>query len=190
MDMLPLDDSRWNDLNHRGWSHGKRSEWDRDAPFVPEELGRLVENPGDTARFNELWPYLCSEGTTWAAAYAAVPYAISLAKRLPAQERFDYLYFVGLVVMCSCRNAGDAFEIKPFLLQGYRQALSEALRMLAETIVSSHDGTQTRYLLAAVAALKGHPKLADVLNHMDCICGICPKCGEHVYPEELQEGAN
>jgi hypothetical protein len=63
---------------------------------------------------------------------------------------------------------------------------AEALPLLAETLVWPHGPTETRYLLAAAAALMGHKKLADVLNHLDCICQECPKCGECVYPDELQ----
>lgn len=59
--------------------------------------------------------------------------------------------------------------------------------LITETLVSQHDVTETRYLLAAVAALKAHRKLAAVLQNMDCVCGECPKCGESVYPDELQE---
>ncbi len=187
MDLFPLDDPRWKDLNHRNWSHGKRSHWSPDAPFVPDELARLVENPADLDRFRRLWPWLCSEGTTWAAAYAAVPYMVSLAKQLPPKRRFEYLCVVGLVVTHSCPEQGEPFEIKDYLVEGYRRALTEALPLIAETLISRHDVTETRYLLAAAAALKGHCKLAKVLQEMDCVCVECPKCGERICPEELQE---
>jgi len=59
--------------------------------------------------------------------------------------------------------------------------------LIAETLGVRHDVTETRYLLGAAAALKGHRKLAKVLQDMDCICGECPKCGEAVFPEELQQ---
>jgi hypothetical protein len=188
--MLPLDDPRWNDLNHRGWTGGQRYYMDSDAPYVPEELTKLIENPSDIERFQSLWPYLCSEGTTWAAAYAAVPYLVEIAKRLSPQQRWEHLYVVGLVVMCSCPDRGESFAIKPYLADSYRQALAEALPLLAETLVHRHDLTETRYLLAAIAALKGHPKLGAVLNDLDGICCKCPKCGEDfIYPEELQEAS-
>jgi hypothetical protein len=187
MDLLPLDDARWKDLDHRNWSHGKRSPWAPDAPYVPDELSELVKDPADLDRFDNLWPWLCSEGTTWAAAYAAVPYIVAFAKGLPPEHRFDYLCFVGLVVTHSCPERGESFDIKDFLVEGYRRALSEALPLICETLASRHDITQTRYLLAAVAALKGHCKLAEVLQNMDCVCGECPKCGESVYPDELQQ---
>ena len=188
--MLALDDPRWKELNHRGWTRGARYDLDPQAPFVPEVLANLLENPSDIERFQSLWPYLCSEGTAWAAAFAAVPYTIELARRVSLELRFEYLCFVGLVVMCSCPERGESFAIKPYLAESYQRALAEALPLLAETLICHHDAVQTRYLLSAVAALKGHSQLAGVLEHLDCVCGQCPKCGEYVYPEELQQAVS
>jgi hypothetical protein len=178
--MLPLDDPRWEDLNHRGWTAGHRYSLEPDAPFVPKELAALLDDPADIERFSALWPYLCSEGTTWAAAYAAVPYVVELASRLPAGQRFEHLYFVGLVVMCSCPEAGESFVIKPYLRESYQVALGQALPLLAETLASSPlDELHTRYLLAATAALKGHPRLGTALNEIHRSTA-CPSCGTEV----------
>jgi hypothetical protein len=189
MSLLPLDDPRWKELNHRGWTKGARYHLDPDAPFAPEELARLVENPGDIERFRAFWPYLCSEGTAWAASYAAVPYAVELARRLAPEQRSEYLCFVGYVVTCSCPDQGESFQITPYVVEEYHRALVQALPLLAETLVARHDVTETRYLLAAAAALKGHCKLAKVLESLDCICGECPNCGQCVYPPELEEAS-
>ncbi len=186
MDFLPLDDPRWKTLDHRNWRNGERSAWAADAPFVPDELAKLIEKPADHNRFTNLWPWLCCEETTYAAAYAAVPYIVDLAQQVLPEQRFDYLTVVGLIVTCSCPESGGSCELKDYLDEGYQHALARALPLVAETLVSSHDVTQTRYLLATVAALKGHRKLAAVLQNMDCVCGDCPKCGDSIYPEELQ----
>jgi hypothetical protein len=187
MDLLPLDDPRWRDLDHRNWANGRRSEWAPDAPFVPDELAKLVENPADIERFRKLWPWLCSENATYAAAYAAVPYMVMLAKRLPPEQRFEYLCVIGLVVADATPEQEGHLGLKDYLLEGYERALGEALPLIAETLTGPHNVTETRYLLAAVAALKGHKKLARVLQDMDAVNGECPKCGEVVWPEELQE---
>jgi len=183
--MLPLDDPRWNELSHRGWSNGERSAWDPKAPCAAEELMRLWEKPTDLQRFRALWPYLCSEGTTWAAAYAAVPYAVGLVRRLPRELRFDYLCFLGLVVTNACPELGESFEIKPYLVESYQRSLDEALPLLAETLLCYHSRMETRYLLAVVAALKGHPELGKVLQSIECISEQCPRCETIVFPERL-----
>jgi len=181
--MLPLNDLRWSELCTRNG----------DAAWVPRRIATLLERPDDLPAFQDLWPWLCSEGTAWSAAYAAVPYVVELAKRLPPDLRFEHIYFVGLVVMCSGSDALPSTEeeiaIKPYLLDSYRSALREIMPLLAETLICEHHLSDTRLILAAAAALKGHPKLGDVLNRLDCISGECPKCGECVFPEELQEVA-
>jgi hypothetical protein len=187
MTMLPLNDPRWKELSHRAWSKGARSPFDPGAPSAPEELARLMETPSDIKRFRALWPYLCSEGTAWAAAYAAVPYAVELARRLRPEQRFEYLCFIGLVVMYSRPELGESFELEPYLEDSYHRALDEALPLLLETLAGQHDATETRYLLATAAALKGQVKLGLVLEHLGCISGQCPECGEVVFPEELQQ---
>jgi hypothetical protein len=187
--MLLLDDPLWKELDHSGWASGARYSLDQNAPFVPDVLAELWERPSDIERFRALWPYLCSEGTAWSAAYAAVPYVVELAKRLPPEQRFEHLCFLGLVVMCSCPERGESFAIKPYLTESYRRALAHALPLLLETLAGQHDAAETRYLLAATAALKGHPKLGDVLENLDCIHQQCPRCGENVYPEELRRAA-
>jgi hypothetical protein len=187
MGILPLDDPRWKDLDHRNWRNGKRSAWTPDAPFVPDELAKLEKDPGNDKCFENLWPWLCSEGTTYAAAYAAVPYFVSFAEKLTAAKRGNYLTVVGLIVADSCPGEGESFEIKPYLATGYRTALKKALPLLAETLICKDNITDFRCLIGALAALKGCQKLANVLQDMDCVCGECPQCGESVYPAELQE---
>jgi hypothetical protein len=187
MELLPLDDPRWRELDHRNWRGGRRSEWSPDAPFVPDELAELAKNPADRKRFSDLWPWLSSEDTTYAAAYAAVPYIVTFAEQLPPEERFEYLCFVGIAEANSSPAGGESLAIKEYLQSGYRRASSRALALIGETLGVEHDVSDTRYLLAAAAAMKGHRKLAKVLQDMDCISGACPKCGETVFPEELQQ---
>jgi hypothetical protein len=185
MQKLSLNDPRWSDLDSRNGN----------AAWVPQQLAALLERPSDLAAFGNLWQELCSEGTAWSAAYAAVPYVAELAKRLAPEQRMEHIYFVGLVVMCSAPDSlalakeASPITLQPYLVEGYRHALAEVMPLLAETLICPHDLSETKYLLAAAAALKGHAKLGAVLNHLECICGECPKCGTCIYPEELQEAA-
>lgn len=165
--MLPLADPRWLDLDHRGWSAGRRSELDRETPFVPDELHHLLANPGDQQRFTSLWPYLCSEGTAWPAAYAAVPYLVEVARQLPPAERTDHVYVIGLIVMCSGPYGTTPAELPDDIATAYLHALPQALTLLTETLSTPHDLVMTQYLLAAAAALKGHVTLAHVLDELE-----------------------
>ena len=178
--MLTLDDPRWRELDHRGWSQGAPTPSDPDAPYVPDELRALVDRPSDLARFQLLWPYLCSEGTTWAAAYAAVPYIVDLASSLPPSERFEYFYVVGLIRICETFDGGPSFALKPYLAESYQAALPRALALLSEVVVCHHSPSETRYLLAAAAALKGYPQLGEVLNDLDALTE-CSECGATAF---------
>ncbi len=173
--MMPLDDPRWPALDHRGWSQGQGVPG---APFVPDELRHLMAHPADGERFVDLWPYLCSEGTAWPASYAAVPHLVAIARGLPADGRDEYLYVVGLVAMCSGEYGQAPADLPHDITHAYRQALPEALTLLAETLATAeHDQIMTRYLLAATAALKGHSDYAEILNELD-VFAECQSCGE------------
>jgi hypothetical protein len=78
--VLPLDDPRWRELSHRNWRKGS-PVGDSDAPFVPDVLAKLYETPEDPGALAAL-AYLCSEGTTYAAAYAAIPHLVQIASTL------------------------------------------------------------------------------------------------------------
>src|SRR5262249_46959542 len=108
-------------------------------------------------------------------------------KQLRPEERFNYLCVIGLIVANSRPNEGTSYEIKNYLVRAYQKALSDVWPLFGETLPCQHDAVETRYLLASIAVLKGHRKLALVLHDMDAIYGECSKCGEHVYPDELQE---
>jgi hypothetical protein len=173
---MSLDDPRWPELGHRNWSPGQRPGDDPSVPFVPEELRLLLGNPADHERFADLWPYLCSEDTPWPAAYAATPYLVELAGRLRPAERGDYLYVVGLIVMCSGTYEWAHPGLPADVAAAYRQALPRALTLLSEQLATAHDLMDTRYLLAAAAALKGHAELGKFLNDLD-LYAECQACG-------------
>lgn len=178
--MLPLDDPRWRDLNHRGWSADRASPGDPGTPFVPDELRHLLANPADQQRFTALWPYLCSEGTAWPAAFASVPYLIEIARELSPADRCEHVYVVGLVVMCSGTYGQTPDGLPADIAAAYQGALPEALTLLAETLTAPHNEATTKFLLAAAAALKGHPVLGDRLDSLGLVTR-CENCG-HFTP--------
>ncbi|HET8669572.1 MAG TPA: hypothetical protein VFM05_02800 [Candidatus Saccharimonadales bacterium] len=163
---LPLDDPRWASLMTR---NGR-------AAYVPDELRALLARPSNGRRFSSLWPALCSEDTAWPAAYAALPYVLEIARALKPAERVEHLYFIGYVSMCE-----ESGEVPDYLADTYRETLHESLPLLAETLVSATlNEEETRYLLAAFAALKGHRDLGQVI---DCLDSGCPHCGEGLLGE-------
>ena len=168
----------------RTWTIGAGSEGKaaRSRPRCPRRTRgaspHYSRSPGNLQRFSSLWPYLCSEGTAWAAAYAAVPYVVEVASRLPPDRRFEHLDFVGLVVIHSRPEDGESVAVKPYLVDSYRTALQKALPLLTETLACRHgDVTETRELLAVAAALKGYPELGAMLQQFSV---TCPRCDNDV----------
>lgn len=155
MKKLPLDDPRWMELNARGA-----------MTFVMREMDRLVRNPGDYGSFSDFWPHLCSEGTTWDAAFAVAPYLIEFAHQAPEEKRYDYALVIGLM------EAYSDSTVPEYLQAGWEQAKSEARVILQKYLWLSMDAIEDRYFLAAVAALKGYPGLSDTLMNLDC-CEAC-----------------
>ena len=175
--MLSLDDNRWKELDHRGWSKGERGY--PDAPYIPDELKLLLENPHDFDRLDYISPYLSSENTTWAAAYAAIPYIVEIARKVSPKERTPCLDTIGFIAWNSASNVEEGAVIKPFL-PAYYEALREAMPLLIETILEEHDAATTRYLLATLAALKGHVDLGEVISALSYY-NECPNCDEKIF---------
>lgn len=184
--MLPLNDARWLELDHRGWSCCSRPKLDANAPFVPDVLRQLYDQPYNRELFSDLWPYLCSEGTTWSAAYAALPHVVELASRVPPAERTDYLIFLGLALIDSTPESGASFAIKPYLMAGVVSATQKALPLVLETLPVLRDPETVRYLLATVAALTGFRGLGAAIKNLD-LFENCPNCREELFRIEQQE---
>lgn len=157
--MLALDDPKWKTLDHRGWHNGKRSSYDKNAPFVPEVLACLLKNPADTATFQNFWPYLCSEGTTWPAAYAAAPYVFKIAGALDPVQRAEHLIFIGYSLINMDKGLKDN-EI----MKDYSDCVKQALPLAAESALKCENPNVMQHLLASVAAFKGFQSLAVAID--------------------------
>jgi hypothetical protein len=160
--MLALNSPRWQELQIRSGS----------AVGVPSEITHLLEHPDDGERFADLSSELCSEDTTWSAAYAAVPYLLEIARKQPLEAREYALVSIGLIVMCSGNTV-----VPDDLRAAYQAANSSALPLLLETMHLPVSGEDLRYQFLAVAALKGHLALAELMNVLDADIS-CPECNQ------------
>ena len=160
MNKLPLDDPRWLELRARG-----------SMPYVLKKLRDLVEShPGDYEAFADLWPYFCSESTTWESSFAAAPYFIECAQLVPEVFRWEYGFVIGSMETYII----DDSEIPDYLQEAWNQSKIEAMDILIGYLLRDNiSETTTRYILSAISALKGHRKIAEVLECLDC----CEECG-------------
>ncbi len=164
--VLSLDDPRWGELRTRNGN----------GAWVPAWL-RELDGSADVAPFSERWDELCSEGTAWSAAYAAMPHLVRLAARVPPADRLELATVFGLIVMGQEPDDPDA-SVPADLRPGFERAVAEALPLVAEVLgVPQDDERDLRYVLMAVSALTGHTLLAeclDTLEHDD----VCPPYAE------------
>jgi hypothetical protein len=146
---------------------------------VPQVLQALGDDPSDLDLFREMWPELCSEETTYDAAFAAMPYLMDFAARLGTAEADEYLIVAGLI-------ATYASDVPSDLEQGFGAAMQRGLTLALERLESCKTDAHLRYLLASVAAMRGRTDLAEVLQDLDAIQEPCPTCGTVVHPSHLQ----
>jgi hypothetical protein len=167
-DRLPLDSPRWSRL------------WTRMGPGaypVPQALRDLGDDPSDLELFREMWPEICAEETTYDAAYAAAPYLVDIAARPDTADQ--YLIVLGLIATYASDVPGD-------LEPAFRTAMRRGLTLALERLETCRTDADLRYLLASVAAMRGRPDLAEVLQDLDAIQEPCPTCGTVVHPSLLQ----
>ena len=88
-----------------------------------DALQALSHDPSRSAVFQEMWPEVCSEGTTYDVAFAAAPYLVGIADQVTPVESIQYLIVLGLI-----ETYADAVpeDLKPT----YSQAVSDALASL------------------------------------------------------------
>ena len=146
---------------------------------VPQVLQALGDDPSDLELFREMWPEICSEETTYDAAFAALPYLIDLAACLGTAEADENLIVAGLI-------ATYASEVPSDLEPAFGAAMQRGLTLALERLESCKTDAHLRYLLASVAAMRGRTDLAEVLQDLDAIQEPCPTCGTVVHPSHLQ----
>lgn len=168
---LPLDDARWNTLEHRAGT-GPVAEMN-----VAAELKALLEQPTDVLRIQELWPYLASEGSTWNSAYAALPYLVQILTLQPAELRAEILSAIGIVL-----TGADESAVPEDLLAGYRAALDAVYLPLGEALPTL-GASDLPWVLATISALRGNRELAEVLQEPESLEATCEECDAEVIVE-------
>lgn len=169
--MLPLDDDRWSLLTH---AYGVATD-------IPPLLARLRTDPASadiTFRDIDLGA-LNHQNSVSTALYAAIPYLVDAAQKLPPEKRADLLGWVG----CSMADATLPGEkiVPVFLREALDTAVAKGMRLLLETLSVSFDEETTKWLLAALAGFKGHSDLCHVISSLDCLL-FCPECGTQIEP--------
>lgn len=169
--MLPLNDERWSRLTD---AYGSAAD-------IPPQLARLKTDPANAdAAFRDIdLAALNHQSSVSTAMYAAIPHMIDAAQHLPPEKRAELLGWVG----CSAADSmlPDAPAVPSFLKDALDASITKGMRLLSETLLCPFDADTTRWLLAAMAGLKGHADLCYVISSLDCLLD-CPRCGMQIEP--------
>jgi len=145
------------------------------AERVPELLGRAEDAGADFGpAWDDLWSYLCHQGTVYSASYAALPLLAAMCLR---QEPRGYM--VPLQMVGSILASNDAPEGAEEMRDQYAKDVGE-LRVIAERCVKlADDDGEFIYGLETLAAFEGRGVWSRTLSYLadgevplDCIvCG-------------------
>jgi hypothetical protein len=114
-------------------------------------------------------------------AIKALPILVAIASRISPEERFRHLALIGLVAYCSQLPGSRWVMVSApnAVQQALHEALEKSATLVAECLLEHWDLIQTRYLLQAYAAVRGHSTLADHLEMFGVVFD-CPKCGNRI----------
>jgi hypothetical protein len=178
--MLPLDSPRWKSFSTY---FGTPEEMPRRIAEWREAIGGRDEE----REWSGLWEQFLHQGTIKDAAYAAVPHVVRELGRVEPRKRFDYLVELGLIESARQQSGSPAVPVD--LAGAYYEAVGQSKRFAVECLALDWPKIEFRYLLSVLASLHGHGVMGNLLFNLDCLCGDCPKCGECVYPDEIQVSA-
>ena len=154
-DMLALDDPRWGELPH---AYGMASD-------IPALLRQLNKVPSvDAEPWHSLWSALAHQGDVYPASFAAVPHVIAALAGNPMAADASYFQFPAWVECCRARLG---MQVPDDLLLAYRSALSRLPGLAADASKRPWDDAFMSCTLAAIAAAKGHPLIAEAVMELD-----------------------
>jgi len=156
--MIALDSPAWAQLQH---AYGAASD-------IPDLLRQLATNPrpmkADDQPWHSLWSALCHQEDVYTASYAAVPHIVQIA--LDAKGPIDFSFFLLPTRVEIARKRKRGPDIPQELEWDYFAALRSLIDCAAGQATSNWDISMLLCVLAAIAAAKGQPGLADLLTEL------------------------
>ncbi len=150
--MLSLDSHRWTELRHAYGAAG-------DTPGLLRQLSSLPASGGDAEPWFSIWSSLAHQGDVYSASFAAVPHVVAALASAPCKADFSYFQFPAWVEVCRRQKS---VPIPQDLEPGYAAALARLPRLVAEAADESWSPELLSCALAAIAAAKGYPSVAEV----------------------------
>jgi hypothetical protein len=149
--MLSLESPRWSELKHAYGSAG-------DIPALLAQLQHLPSSGNDSEPWFTLWSALAHQGDVYSASFAAVPHIVHALALAPAKADHTYFQFPAWVEICRAKNRT---EIPQDLQAAYATSLAQLPSLVAAASAGAWEPGFLTCALAAVAAAKGQPVVAE-----------------------------
>jgi len=147
---LPLDSSRWGELEH---AYGYAS----DIPDLLRKLDSVPSAVGDQEPWFSLWSALAHQNDVYSASFAAVPHVVRALASAPLTA--DSTYFQFPAVVEAWRHEKQT-PVPEDLQVAYFAALAALPGLVAQASAREWDGDFLACALSAVAAAKGFGNVA------------------------------
>ena len=149
--MLSLESQRWAELKHAYGPAG-------DMPALLRQLEQMPSSGNDAEPWFTLWSALAHQGDVYPASFAAVPHVVKALKSAPLKADHSYFQFPAWVEICRAKNQ---VEIPEDLRTPYFEALAQLPGLVAAASNRPWEPNLLSCALAAVAAAKGQPTMAE-----------------------------
>ena len=151
--MLSLESHRWTELRHAYGTAG-------DIPPLLRQLNDLPSSDEEAEPWFTLWSALAHQGDVYSASFAAVPHIVNALASAPSKADHSYFQFPAWVEIC---RAKQAVEIPEDLRSAYFEALAQLPGLVAAASTRPWQPAFLVCTLAAVAAAKGQPAVAEAV---------------------------
>ncbi len=176
--IVPLEDDLWAQLETAYGDGSDVLDWIRQMESAAtDELSSLMSSI-------DYWGYLDHQSTVYDASFAAVPHLVRIAGNLPPRctTRHDLLILVGAIAGDGDVSLADAdkSDWRAGFMPACVQALSDALRLIYESLSALPDEPTAKWFMAVSAAICGYDTLWTKLQWLDDSQVECPRCGENM----------
>ncbi len=176
--MLDLDSPKWKELR----TFFGESE---NIPKMIKEWENSIGTDKESELWREIYECVWHQNSVETAAFAVVPYVVKKLKNASNERKIDYVVDLGFIEADRSNRLEEI--ISKELFDDYKNSVENCKKYAVECLEIVSDKITFRYVLGAIASLFNHSKLGEILFNLDCVCEECPKCGECVYPSEIQE---
>jgi hypothetical protein len=153
---LPLDSSRWSELEH---AYGKAS----DIPDLLRKLDTVPSSDDNREPWLSLWSALAHQNDVYTASFAAVPHVVRALATSPLTADASYFQFPAVV---ETWRQEKRLPIPEDLKAAYSAALAALPSLVAQAAARDWDGDFLACALSAVAAAKGFGTVAKAVLEM------------------------